>query len=174
MQVAFYLAGEITQVLDAIPWVCCASGNVYNLFVFLMCFLCWEWYCVLDCKIGWYLFGSFYKKSFICWYLYGSLYLKPFFVGIVFVWKLVDMQILWFLFFRSAQFVSAASVMDHCGETTWKPAPNNFLTRITCIFLTDVATTGKPALNNFLNTISVFLTKRNHLETSSKQLFSHA
>ena len=28
MQVAFYLAGEITQVLDAIPWVRCASGNV--------------------------------------------------------------------------------------------------------------------------------------------------
>ena len=28
MQVAFYLAGEKTQVLDAIPWVRCASGNV--------------------------------------------------------------------------------------------------------------------------------------------------
>ena len=28
MQVAFYLAGEVTQVLDAIPWVRCASGNV--------------------------------------------------------------------------------------------------------------------------------------------------
>ena len=28
MQVAFYLAGEITQVLDTIPWVRCASGNV--------------------------------------------------------------------------------------------------------------------------------------------------
>ncbi len=28
MQVAFHLAGEITQVLDAIPWVRCASGNV--------------------------------------------------------------------------------------------------------------------------------------------------
>ena len=28
MQVAFYLAGEITQVLDAMPWVRCASGNV--------------------------------------------------------------------------------------------------------------------------------------------------
>ena len=26
--VAIYLAGEITQVLDAIPWVHCASGNV--------------------------------------------------------------------------------------------------------------------------------------------------
>ena len=25
---AFYFAGEITQVLDAIPWVRCASGNV--------------------------------------------------------------------------------------------------------------------------------------------------
>ena len=25
---AFYLAGELTQVLDAIPWVRCASGNV--------------------------------------------------------------------------------------------------------------------------------------------------
>ena len=29
MQVAFYFAGEITQVLDANPWVRCASGNVY-------------------------------------------------------------------------------------------------------------------------------------------------
>ena len=29
MQVAFHLAGEITQVLDAIPWVRCASGNVF-------------------------------------------------------------------------------------------------------------------------------------------------
>ena len=28
MQVAFYLAGEITQVLDLIPWVRCDSGNV--------------------------------------------------------------------------------------------------------------------------------------------------
>ena len=36
MQVAFYLAREITQVLDAIPWVRCASGNVlldFTLFV---------------------------------------------------------------------------------------------------------------------------------------------
>ena len=31
MQVAFYFAGEITQVLDAIPWVCCASGNVFSI-----------------------------------------------------------------------------------------------------------------------------------------------
>ena len=30
MQVEFYLAGETTQVLDAIPWVRCASGNVFN------------------------------------------------------------------------------------------------------------------------------------------------
>ena len=28
MQVAFYLAGEITQVKESIPWVRCASGNV--------------------------------------------------------------------------------------------------------------------------------------------------
>ena len=27
-QVTFYLAGEITQVIDSIPWVRCASGNV--------------------------------------------------------------------------------------------------------------------------------------------------
>ena len=32
MQVAFYLAGEITQVLDSIPWVRCASGNVFGKF----------------------------------------------------------------------------------------------------------------------------------------------
>ena len=32
MQVAFFLlAGEITQVKEAIPWVRCASGNVSNL-----------------------------------------------------------------------------------------------------------------------------------------------
>ena len=30
MQVAFYFAGKITQVLDAIPWVRCASGNVFR------------------------------------------------------------------------------------------------------------------------------------------------
>ena len=30
MQVAFYLAGEITQVIDSIPWVRCASGNVWE------------------------------------------------------------------------------------------------------------------------------------------------
>ena len=30
MQVEFYLAGEITQVIDSIPWVRCASGNVFN------------------------------------------------------------------------------------------------------------------------------------------------
>ena len=30
MQLAFYLAGELTQVLDAIPWVRCASGNVFS------------------------------------------------------------------------------------------------------------------------------------------------
>ena len=31
MQVEFYLAGEITQVIDSIPWVRCASGNVFLL-----------------------------------------------------------------------------------------------------------------------------------------------
>ena len=33
MQVTFYFAGESTQVLDAIPWVRCASGNVFLLCV---------------------------------------------------------------------------------------------------------------------------------------------
>ena len=28
MQVTLYLAGEITQVKESIPWVRCASGNV--------------------------------------------------------------------------------------------------------------------------------------------------
>ena len=31
MQVALYLAGEITQVKESIPWVRCASGNVFFL-----------------------------------------------------------------------------------------------------------------------------------------------
>ena len=31
MQVAFYLAGEIFQVIDSVPWVRCASGNVWLL-----------------------------------------------------------------------------------------------------------------------------------------------
>ena len=35
MQVGFYLAGEITQVLYAIPWVRCVSGNVYISEVYL-------------------------------------------------------------------------------------------------------------------------------------------
>ena len=30
MQVAFYLAGEITQVKESIPGVRCASGNVFR------------------------------------------------------------------------------------------------------------------------------------------------
>ena len=54
-------------------------------------------------------------------------YLNPW---IVFVWKLVDMQILWFLFLLSTHFVSAAAVIDHCGENTWKPALNYFLSKI--------------------------------------------
>ena len=33
MQVAFYLAGEITQVKESIPWVRCASGNVFGKYV---------------------------------------------------------------------------------------------------------------------------------------------
>ena len=38
MQVAFYLAGEITQVKDAIPWVRCASGNVFiDSFFYINC-----------------------------------------------------------------------------------------------------------------------------------------
>ena len=32
MQVSFFLAGEITQVKESIPWVCCASGNVFKIF----------------------------------------------------------------------------------------------------------------------------------------------
>ena len=38
MQVAFYFAGEITQVLDAIPWVRCASGNVFRGFPIILTF----------------------------------------------------------------------------------------------------------------------------------------
>ena len=38
MQVAFYLAGEITQVEESIPWVRCASGNVF-VFLFSFCLL---------------------------------------------------------------------------------------------------------------------------------------
>ena len=30
MQVAFFVAGEITQVKESIPWVRCASGNVFR------------------------------------------------------------------------------------------------------------------------------------------------
>ena len=30
MQMTFNFAGEITQVLDALPWVRCASGNVFS------------------------------------------------------------------------------------------------------------------------------------------------
>ena len=34
-QMAFYLAGEITQVKESIPWVRCVSGNVYISEVYL-------------------------------------------------------------------------------------------------------------------------------------------
>ena len=41
MQVAFFLlAGEITQVKEAIPWVRCASGNVFNLSPKMVIFWC--------------------------------------------------------------------------------------------------------------------------------------
>ena len=36
MQVAFCLAGEITQVIDSIPWVRCASGNVLPSYIFVV------------------------------------------------------------------------------------------------------------------------------------------
>ena len=36
MQVAFYLAGEITQVKESIPWVRCASGNVVLVFLYFV------------------------------------------------------------------------------------------------------------------------------------------
>ena len=39
MQVAFYLTGEITQVIDSIPWVRCASGNVLIIAYFIQVFL---------------------------------------------------------------------------------------------------------------------------------------
>ena len=42
MQVAFYLAGEITQVIDSIPWVRCASGNVFMI-AMLWLFLWSHW-----------------------------------------------------------------------------------------------------------------------------------
>ena len=35
MQVTFYFAGESTQVLDALPWVRCASGNVWKWFLYV-------------------------------------------------------------------------------------------------------------------------------------------
>ena len=38
-QVAFYLAGEIAQVKDSIPWVRCASGNVLWTPSLIECFL---------------------------------------------------------------------------------------------------------------------------------------
>ena len=33
---AFHLARDITQVLDAVPWVRCASGNVYLMYALLL------------------------------------------------------------------------------------------------------------------------------------------
>ena len=36
---AFYLAGEITQVIDSVPWVRCASGNVFLMFYCLKAYL---------------------------------------------------------------------------------------------------------------------------------------
>ena len=47
MQVAFYLAGEITQVLDLIPWVRCASGNVWLKVLFIyVAILCDNLFCI--------------------------------------------------------------------------------------------------------------------------------
>ena len=38
MQVEFSLAGDITQVKESIPWVRCASGNVFKYFLPLLAF----------------------------------------------------------------------------------------------------------------------------------------
>ena len=42
MQVAFYLAGEITQVKESIPWVRCASGNIYPIMQKIWCNIGWS------------------------------------------------------------------------------------------------------------------------------------
>ena len=42
MQVALYLAVEITQVIDSIPWVRCASGNVFSIFSGSQCSRTWD------------------------------------------------------------------------------------------------------------------------------------
>ena len=63
MQVAFYLAGEITQVLDVIPWVRCSSDNV----------CCNEggWKCMKVNECGWN-WMEIYAVCVECWYDYKS------------------------------------------------------------------------------------------------------
>ena len=77
MQVALYLAGEITQVNEAIPWVRCASGNVFKVssdIIFL--FFCqhhqWHAFPFYICLCG------MICNIFLCWY---------FFDVIIFLWQ---------------------------------------------------------------------------------------
>ena len=58
MQVAFFFAGEITQVKESIPWVRCASGNVSYLNSALerqplahLCHSCHKWRCCTFFKL---------------------------------------------------------------------------------------------------------------------------
>ena len=69
MQLAFYLAGEITQGKESIPWVRCASGNVLtrhllwktlhktHIFLILPCYK--NNYVFSDLKLGWMTYRSF-------------------------------------------------------------------------------------------------------------------
>ena len=55
LQVALYLAGEITQVKESIPWVRCASGNVweeYHHWIFWRSDHCNQWFFNLHSVLG--------------------------------------------------------------------------------------------------------------------------
>ena len=91
MQVAFYLVGEITQVLDALPWIRCASGNVYLIYVlflhfFLSLFL-YHHFPLVDQLSSQEVF-----TQFLFFFLFVFIFLNHFFIIIILLWTSFPMK----------------------------------------------------------------------------------
>ena len=69
---AFYLAGEITQVKESIPWVRCASGNVFFVGGFHYISLSTQRFVLmaLSCPLSWHFMASSHHQLspfWLCW-----------------------------------------------------------------------------------------------------------
>ena len=126
MQVSFSLAGEISQVLDAIPWVRCASGNVlfvclvfilfpkvYFYFVRFLVFILFPkiYFYFVRWLISCLVFISFFVRLFGLYFISKSIFLFCSSVCIMFVvyiiYFVIDLDSIsenmflfrWFIFF---------------------------------------------------------------------------